>query len=156
MIGAEEARRASSRRGGGEGARRGGVGDKNNLNEACVRVFCVCESDKKRSCWVFLFFFCQSAAASSLGEISRATRGGLFDCDRCLTRRESNTELSLCVSITAGTSSCVSKLCVNIITPTGSLFCFCLKKWSIGFALRESRDYGLSFLLLLFYSIVTC
>lgn len=49
MIGAEEARRASSRRGGGEGGRRGGVGDKNNLKEACVRVVCVCESDKKRS-----------------------------------------------------------------------------------------------------------
>lgn len=72
MIGAEEARRASSRRGGGEGGRRGGVGDKNNLKEARVRVFCVCESDKKS-------FFGQSAAASSLGEISRATRGGLFD-----------------------------------------------------------------------------
>lgn len=62
MIGAEEVRRASPRRGGGEGGRRGGVGDKNNLNAACVRVFCVCESDKKR-----VFFFCQSAAASSLG-----------------------------------------------------------------------------------------
>lgn len=76
MIGAEEARRASSRRGGGEGGRRGGVGDKNNLKEACVRVFCVCESDKRRS---FEGGFCQSVAASSLGEISRATRGGLFD-----------------------------------------------------------------------------
>lgn len=72
MIGAEEARRGSSRRGGGEGGRRGGVGDKNNLKEACV--LCVRECDKK-----FVFFWSVGSSIFAGGEISRATRGGLFD-----------------------------------------------------------------------------
>lgn len=85
MIGAEEVRRASPRRGGGEGGRRGGVGDKNNLNAACVRVCSVCARVTRR------VFFCQSAAASSLGEISRATRGGLFQLRSLFDKKESQT-----------------------------------------------------------------